>query len=138
LATAQVPTRATVPQFAAWAIAGTCLAGVLLFAFTLFSYVALVVGVALVLLALRLRGANRSALGLLVGVAAASFYVGWLNRGGPGYSCTSDALGQSCVQEESPWPWLGAGLVLVAVAVAGSLSGLSQFAQQRLRHRQGH
>jgi hypothetical protein len=79
MATAQAPTRATVPQFAAWALAGTCLAGVLLVAFTVFSYVALVVGVALVLLALRLRGANRSALGLLVGVAAASFYVGWLN-----------------------------------------------------------
>ena len=119
----RAPSRPTVVQFGVWVLAGAALAGVLLFAFTLYSVAALALAVALGCLALSLRGTNASALGLLLGVAASLAYVAWLNRGGPGDVCTTDVgHGQTCTQEWSPWPWLAAALVLAAAAVSGFLA----------------
>jgi hypothetical protein len=59
--------------------------------------------------------------GLLTGLGLIPLYVAYLNRGGPGTLCTTTALGESCMQEMSPWPWVAAGLGL---AGAGAVLGL--------------
>ncbi|WP_426595005.1 hypothetical protein ACPPVS_05390 [Cellulomonas sp. McL0617] len=76
----------------------------------------LLLGAALVLAAIgsstpRLR--NRSALGLVGGLAAAPLGIAWLNRGGPGSVCTVSAGTTSCLDAWSPWPFVAVGSALV-------------------------
>ncbi|GAA4844219.1 hypothetical protein GCM10023221_23080 [Luteimicrobium xylanilyticum] len=55
----------------------------------------------------------------LSGAGALPLVVAWLNRHGPGDTCTAHA-GGPCVadtEELSPWPWLVAGVVLVVAGV---------------------
>ncbi|WP_231384111.1 hypothetical protein [Cellulomonas sp. URHD0024] len=75
-----------------------------------FLALALVLAVVGVLVA-RLR--NRSALGVVGGLAVAPLYVAWLNRGGPGRVCTVSATQTTCLDAWSPWPFLAVGLALV-------------------------
>lgn len=134
MATTQAPAKPTIVQFSVWVLSGAALAGVLLFAFTPYSYVSLAVAAALAGLALRLRGTNRSALGLLLGVAVSLAYIAWLNRGGPGDVCTTDTgQGQTCTQEWSPWPWLAAALVVAAAAVSGFVAARREGRPARTR-----
>lgn len=64
------------------------------------------------------RHADRSALGIPVGVGLLSLYVAYVQRKGPGtvYWHTSTASGAD--QYLDPRPWLVAGVLLVAVGVA--------------------
>jgi hypothetical protein len=55
--------------------------------------------------------------GMISGAAFPVLYVGWLNRGGPGSVCTSDALSQSCTDEWSPWPFVVVGVLLLVAGV---------------------
>ena len=103
--------------FGAWAVVGGCwclaLATLLTIGVVFVAPVALVLTV-LLLLGLR-RGSAVGLPGLLSGPSAVIFYIGWLNRGGPGDVCTSTATEQTCQTEWNPVPFLVAGsLVLVA------------------------
>ena len=75
---------------------------------------ALVVTVLLVVF----RHADRSALGIPVGIGLLSLYVAYVQRKGPGtvYWHTPTASGSD--QYLDPRPWLIVGIVLVAVGVA--------------------
>lgn len=65
------------------------------------------------------RGGRRlAAPGIVAGLGMPLFYVGYLNRSGPGMVCTAAAGGGECTQEMSPWPWLGAGLFFVLAGAA--------------------
>lgn len=80
------------------------------------AFLAPALGLAVVgLVMTRLR--NRSALGILGGLAAAPLYIGWLNRGGPGQVCTVSTTGTSCVDAWSPWPFVAVGVVLLVGCV---------------------
>jgi hypothetical protein len=59
-------------------------------------------------------------------------YVAYLNRGGPGWVCTTTANSQECEDLGNPWPWLVAGAVLIVGGIA-LLLGLN-----RRRARHGH
>ncbi|MFC1429626.1 hypothetical protein ACEZDB_03025 [Streptacidiphilus sp. N1-3] len=103
--------------FAAWLLlgAGWCLA--LLTALTIGVFVAPVVLAATALLLW--RAGKRSAVGLpglVSGPALLLFFVGYLNRGGPGDVCTAD--GTTCTEEWDPTGWLVAGSVLLLAGVA--------------------
>lgn len=50
--------------------------------------------------------------GLLVGLSTAPLFIAWLNRGGPGTSCTITATTTSCTDLWSPWPFLAGGVLL--------------------------
>ena len=105
--------RSRVPWFLAWAGVGVGFAlGVsVLGVFTL--PIALVVAVLLVVF----HHADRSALGILVGVGLLSLYVAYVQRKGPGtvYWHTSTASGAD--QYLDPRPWLVVGIVLVSVGI---------------------
>jgi hypothetical protein len=102
-------------QFAAWAAVGFgALAGVLT-VLTIGFFVLLATAGLAALLARRAAG-RRAAPGLLAGAAVPPFYVGFLNRDGPGMACTTTRTGGSCVQEMSPWPWVAVGLCLAGAS----------------------
>ena len=65
-----------------------------------------------------LRHADRSALGILVGMGLLALYVAYVQRKGPGtvYWHTSTASGAD--QYLDPRPWLAAGIALIIVGVA--------------------
>jgi len=103
--------------FAAWVIDGALFALALLGAMTIGVFVLPVALAGAVLLATR-RSAAIGAGGVISGLSVPLFYVGYLNRDGPGTICRSFADGgQECREEWSPLPWLLAGLVLVIVGV---------------------
>jgi hypothetical protein len=95
------------------ALAGIGVAGALTVG-AVFLALALVLTVVGVLVP-RLR--NRSALGVVGGLALAPLYIAWLNRGGPGQVCTVSATGTTCLDAWSPWPFVAVGVALVAVCV---------------------
>jgi hypothetical protein len=112
-------------QFAAWAAVGFgALAGVLT-VLTLGFFVLLATG-GLALLLIRRADGRLAVPGLLAGAAVLPFYVGFLNRDGPGMVCTTTRTGGSCVQEMSPWPWVAVGLCL-----AGAGAGLYVLLRRR-------
>jgi hypothetical protein len=112
--TMNVASKPTWVQFVVWALCGAATAVGLLAAFTIGPLV-LVGAMLLAGLALRLGGANRSAVGTGAGVGLPFLWVAWLNRGGPGTVCTTTGSGRSCDQEWSPWPWLAVGLLMILV-----------------------
>ena len=69
------------------------------------------------------RHADRSALGILVGMGLLSLYVAYVQRRGPGtvYWHTATASGSDTYLD--PRPWLVAGIALVAVGLATFLWG---------------
>jgi hypothetical protein len=102
-------------RFAAWAAVGFgALAGVLT-VLTIGFFVLLATAGLAALLARRADG-RLAAPGLLAGAAVLPFYVGFLNRDGPGMVCTMTRTGGSCVQEMSPWPWVAVGLCLAGAS----------------------
>ena len=54
----------------------------------------------------------------IAGSAAGPWYVGWLNRGGPGTVCEAIAGGVQCRDEWSPWPFAVVGIVAVVAGVS--------------------
>lgn len=105
-------------QFVAWALCGASTTFILVGAFAV-GPLAIVPAMLFAVLAVRLAGANISAIGVAAGVGAWGFVLGWLNRDGPGEVCTTTASGSSCTQEWAPWPfWLtGALLMVLSIAV---------------------
>ncbi len=71
------------------------------------------------------RWARRGVLGLPVGVAVVLLYIAYLNRGGPGQTCTTSSDTSACLDTLSPWPWVAVG---IAPLIA---SGVLQSRQQR-------
>ena len=72
----------------------------------------------------RRPAARRSAFGLLSGAGALLLYVAWVQRDGPGTTCTPiPPAGMRCDQHLNPLPWLVIGIVL---AVAGVVAHARQ------------
>ena len=65
--------------------------------------------------------ADRSALGVLVGVGLLSLYVAWVQRRGPGTVTWHTSTASGSEQYLDPRPWLIVGIVLVVVGVAAFL-----------------
>ena len=60
---------------------------------------------------------NRSALGVVGGLAVAPLWLAWLNKDGPGEVCTTTATSTSCAEQWSPWPFAASGVVLLVACV---------------------
>jgi hypothetical protein len=67
--------------------------------------------------AVKLGGANISAVGTASGAGIWGFVLGWLNRDGPGQVCTVSNRSITCIDEWSPWPFWLAGCLLVIVPI---------------------
>jgi len=113
-------------QVAGWAAVGAGAVAGVLAVLTIGLFILLATGALAVALARRADG-RLAAPGLLGGAALLPFYVGFLNRNGPGMVCTTTRTGGSCVQEMSPWPWVAVGLCL-----AGAGAGLYVLLLRRL------
>jgi hypothetical protein len=109
--------RSQLPWFFAWAAVGSGFAlGIsALGVFTIPA--ALLVTVLLVLR----HHADRSALGILVGIGLLSLYVAYVQRKGPGTVYWHTATASGSEQYLDPRPWLVAGILLVAVGVVAFL-----------------
>jgi hypothetical protein len=104
-------------RFLLWAGvgAGGCLA--LLGALSIGIFIAPVV-VLLAFALLLTTKADRSMVGVVLGVSAPLLYVAWLNRDGPGEVCRVEERFTQCTEQWNPWPWFVAGLALAAVGGA--------------------
>ena len=109
--------RSLLPWFLAWVGVGVGFAlGV-----SVLGVIAVPLALVVTVLLVVLRHADRSALGILVGVGLLSLSVAYVQRKGPGtvYWHTSTASGAD--QYLDPRPWLVAGIVLVVVGISGFL-----------------
>jgi len=101
--------------FAVWAVLGSAWALAAVSLGPLLILPALLVGV---LLWTKRPAARESAFGLLSGAGFLLLYVAWLQRDGPGTTCTRiPPAGMRCDQHLNPLPWLVLGLVFVAAGV---------------------
>lgn len=114
-------TTSGIGMYFGWAAVGACASVGLLTPFTIGPFVLTAAVIGAALLAWR-RGLGISCAGLLSGAGLAPLYVGYLNRNGPGQVCSTNATGQSCISEWSPWPWLVAGVLLIAVGTGAYLA----------------
>ena len=76
----------------------------------------LVPGTVVVVLLTR-RRPIRGAFGLVSGVGALLLVVAYLQRQGPGTTCTRTATSITCEQHLNPLPWLVVGLVCLAAGI---------------------
>jgi uncharacterized membrane protein YidH (DUF202 family) len=109
--------RSHLPWFVAWVGVGIGFAlGV-----SALGFIAVPLALAVTALLVVFRHADRSALGILVGIGLLSLYVAYVQRKGPGtvYWHTSAASGAD--QYLDPRPWLVAGIALVVFGVAAFL-----------------
>ena len=106
--------RSQLPWFLAWAAVGV---GVALGITALGPLAALPTLLVAILLIVR-HHADRSALGILVGMGLLSLYVAYVQRKGPGTVYWHTATASGADQYLDPRPWLVAGILLVAVGVA--------------------
>lgn len=110
------------PRFARWlAFAGWALVGAG-YAFGVLSLMSIGVfvlagSVVLTLLVRRAWGRGGIA-GLVSGLGLPVLYVAYLNRGGPGWVCTTSGPAMSCTDAWNPWPWLAVGVAFVAGGIA--------------------
>lgn len=115
------------PWFAAWLVVGVGYGVSLLGAASIGLFVLPLPLLATVLLARR-PPARAGLPGVVSGVGIPLLYVAYLNRSGPGTVCTTTTglggqpVGQSCVDESSPWPWLAVAAILLALGVAAFLA----------------
>jgi hypothetical protein len=109
--------RSQLPWFLAWAAVGV---GVALGITALGPLAALPTLLVAILLIVR-HHADRSALGILVGMGLLSLYVAYVQRKGPGMVYWHTATASGADQYLDPRPWLVAGILLVAVGVVAFL-----------------
>ncbi|HEY5474711.1 MAG TPA: hypothetical protein VIK32_16170 [Candidatus Limnocylindrales bacterium] len=109
--------RSQLPWFLAWAAVGV---GVALGITALGPLAALPTLLVAILLIVR-HHADRSALGILVGMGLLSLYVAYVQRKGPGTVYWHTATASGADQYLDPRPWLVAGILLVAVGVVAFL-----------------
>ncbi len=97
--------------FAAWVVVGCALAvGVVSFAIGPFVLIpAAVAGVLLI----RKPAARRAAYGALIGIGLLLLYVAYLNRQGPGVTCSQHGTTSGCDEHLNPLPWLALGLAFI-------------------------
>jgi hypothetical protein len=99
--------------FAAWTAVGASYALAVLSLLTIGPFLLPVPAIGTVLLA-RARGSVRGLPGLVTAVGLPLLLLAYLNRGGPGSSCSTTPGGEDCTDGLlNPWPLLAAGLVLV-------------------------
>jgi uncharacterized membrane protein YidH (DUF202 family) len=109
--------RSHLPWFLAWVGVGIGFAlGV-----SALGFVAVPLALAVTVLLVVFRHADRSALGILVGVGLLSLYVAYVQRKGPGTAYWHTPTASGADQYLDPRPWLCAGIVLVVVGVAAFL-----------------
>lgn len=109
--------RSQLPWFLAWAAVG---AGVALGISALGIFAVPLALLVAILLILR-HHADRSALGILVGMGLLSLYVAYVQRKGPGTVYWHTATASGADQYLDPRPWLVAGILLVAVGIVAFL-----------------
>jgi hypothetical protein len=61
--------------------------------------------------------ARDSAFGLVSGAGTLLLYIAWLQRDGPGTTCTRTATSVRCDAHLNPLPWLVLGIVLLVTGV---------------------
>ena len=97
--------------FLAWALLGSSLA---LAAVSLGPLLLVPIALLGVFLWRRRPTARRSAFGLVTGAGTLLLYIAWLQRDGPGTTCTRiPPAGIRCDQHLNPLPWLVLGIALV-------------------------
>jgi hypothetical protein len=84
-------------------------------------FIAVPLALAVTVLLVVFRHADRSALGILVGIGLLSLYVAYVQRKGPGTVYWHTSVASGADQYLDPRPWLFAGIVLVVVGVAAFL-----------------
>ncbi|MBB5868471.1 hypothetical protein F4553_001850 [Allocatelliglobosispora scoriae] len=104
--------------FVAWCLVGTAYALAAAGALTIGIFVLPVAIAATVALAL-VRRSWIGLPGLIAGPAVLLGYLAYLNRGGPGDVCVSDAVSRSCTEQYSPWPFavIGSALAIGSLAL---------------------
>jgi len=114
------PSSASRPRlrwFFAWAAVGVGLA----LSLSTLGVVAVPLALLVTVLLIVRHHADRSALGILVGMGLLSLYVAYVQRKGPGTVYWHTATASGSDQYLDPRPWLVAGILLVAVGVAAFL-----------------
>lgn len=94
--------------FWTWALVGMGFA----FSFVSFAGVFTILPLAVVALVLARRRPVRGAFGLLTGAGVMLLVIAYLQRQGPGTTCTRTATSITCDQHLNPLPWLVVGLAL--------------------------
>jgi hypothetical protein len=109
--------RSQLPWFLAWAAVGV---GFALGISALGVFAVPLALLAAILLIVR-HHADRSSLGVLVGIGLLSLYVAYVQRRGPGTVYWHTATSSGADEYLDPRPWLVIGVLLIAVGVAGFL-----------------
>lgn len=111
--------------FGLWIFVGGAYAMVIAGAFTIGILFIPIAIIATVFLA-REPTSRRGAPGLISGLALPVIFVAYLNRGGPGYVCTTspgmDGFVTSCGSHYNPWLLLAAGMTLFGVGIGVFIS----------------
>ena len=102
--------------FAAWAVIGLLDALGLASMLTIGVFVAPIAAGLTVLMSLH-KAARRYWPGVVSGMGAIPLVLAYLNRGGPGYICTTSATGGQCQQEWNPWIFLTVAVALIATGI---------------------
>ena len=109
--------RSLVPWFLAWVEVGIGFAlGV-----SALGVFALPIDLVAAVLLVVFHHADRSALGILVGVGLLSLFVAFVQRRGPGTVCWHTRTASGADQYLDPRPWLVVGIVLVSVGIVAFL-----------------
>ncbi|GLW35329.1 hypothetical protein [Actinoplanes regularis] len=103
--------------FSGWALVGSAYGLALVGALTIGVYV-LPIAVALTALLAMARPSTPTLSGLLSGAGLPFLFMAYLNRSGPGTSCTETSTGQECTELYNPWFPLTIAVALMAGGVA--------------------
>lgn len=107
-------TRPVATSAVYWGLVGT-LASFGIAAVMTVGVFAFAAAVILALLGAVLRIDSRGLSGMVVGAAVTPFYIAFLNRSGPGWTCTRTATSTSCGEQLNPWWFVTVGIALVAL-----------------------
>ncbi|MBM9503082.1 hypothetical protein [Actinacidiphila acididurans] len=104
--------------FTGWLVTGSCYLLALLTVLSIGVFLLPVAAAATVALATR-TGSRRGLPGLLSSASLPLFVLTYINRQGPGTSCTTSAGGRTCTDGLlNPWLLLAAGLIVLVAGIA--------------------